>query len=91
MAAGFADWFSAWEDVQNEADECREINGERVLMLGRFSGRGRRSGVELGRMRTRGANLFHVRDVKVTRIVSYWDRNRALADLRLAPEADSAT
>jgi ketosteroid isomerase-like protein len=83
MAQGFADWFSAWEDVRTEADECREIDGERVLVLGRFSGRGRRSGVELAQMRTPAANLFHVRDGKVIRIVSYWDRDRALADLGL--------
>jgi len=83
MAQGFADWFNAWEDVRTEADECREIDGERVLVLSRFSGRGRRSGVELAQMQTPAANLFHVRDGKVTRIVSYWDRDRALADLGL--------
>jgi ketosteroid isomerase-like protein len=40
-------------------------------------------------MRAEAANLFHVRGGKVTRLVFYFDRERALADLGLAPEAGS--
>jgi len=78
-----SDFLSAWEDVRIEADEYRELDGERVLVLTQGSGRGKTSGPELTQMRTQGAHLFHVRYGKVTRFVVYWGRDRALADLRL--------
>jgi ketosteroid isomerase-like protein len=43
--------------------------------------RGKASGLELRKMRSEGAVLFYLRDGKVARLVFYWDRNRALADL----------
>ena len=82
MAQGYRDFLSAWEEFRVEAEEFRELGGERVLVLSHFGGRGKTSGVELG-TRMRGAELFHVRDGKVTRLVIYWDRDRALADLGL--------
>jgi len=54
-----------------------------VLVLTHRVGRGKTSGLEVGQMRTQGANVFHARDGKVTKLVWYWDRDRALADLGL--------
>ena len=41
-------------------------------------------------MQAKGALIFHVRGGQVTRLVSYWDRDRALADLGLSPEGKAA-
>ena len=41
---------------------------QRVLVLTRNTGRGKTSGLELGRMHTRGANVFVVGAGKVTRL-----------------------
>jgi ketosteroid isomerase-like protein len=91
MAEAFRDRLSAWKDVRREADEYRELEDERVLVLDHHSsGRGKTSGLELGQMRSTGAHLFHVRGGKVTRLVRYWDRDRALADLGLATEDGAA-
>jgi ketosteroid isomerase-like protein len=86
---GSRGWLSAWEDWRVEADEYRELDGERVLVLDHASGRGRTSGLELAQLRTKGANLFHLRYGKVTRLVLYSDRERALAELGIA--ADGGT
>jgi hypothetical protein len=41
-------------------------------------------------MRARGASVFELRGNKVTRLVVYDDAERALADLGLPSQADSA-
>jgi ketosteroid isomerase-like protein len=87
MAEGFRGFLSAWREWRIEADEYRELNGERVLVLVHFSAVGKTSGLEVARMRTKGANLFEIRGGKVTRMALYFDRERALADLGLAQEA----
>jgi hypothetical protein len=61
-------------------DEYRELDGGRVLVLFRRSGRGKTSGLEIDQLGGKGADLFHVRGGKVTRLINYWDRDRALAD-----------
>jgi ketosteroid isomerase-like protein len=78
MSDAWRDFLGAWEEYRVEADEYRELDGERVLVLVHRSGRGKTSGVELGRMQGQGANLFHIRGGKVTRLVLYFDSENAL-------------
>jgi ketosteroid isomerase-like protein len=90
MAEAMRSILSAWEEFRSEPEEYRELDDERVLVLTRRSGRGKASGLELGQMRAKGAQLFEVRGGKVTRFVTYWESARALADLGLAPEAGAS-
>jgi ketosteroid isomerase-like protein len=80
---------SAWDEWRGEPEQYRELDDGRVLVLTQFSGRGKRSGVELEQIRSKGASLWAIRDGKVTRQAMYFDRERALADLGLASEGDS--
>ena len=83
MVGAWREALSAFEELRAEANEYRPLDDERVLVLMHFSGCGRTSGLEVGDIHMKGANLFHVRDGKVTRLVTYWDRERAFADLGL--------
>lgn len=81
MAEAWRDRLSTSEDARIEADEYRELDRERILVLTRGIGRGKKSGLELRQVETQGAHLFHVHQGKVDRFVAYWDRDRALANL----------
>jgi ketosteroid isomerase-like protein len=90
MTEGFRSMASAWKNLRGEAEEYRELDDERVLVLTRRGGRGKTSGLDLGQVRAKSAQLFHVRGGKVTRLVTYWDRDRALPEFGLARERGSA-
>ena len=83
MAEASRDWLSAWKNWHAGAEEYRELDDEHVLVLTRRGARGKTSGLEIERIRSKGAAVWHVRDGKVMRLVIYWDRDRALADLEL--------
>ena len=87
MWEAWHDFFSVWEDWRVDADEYRELDGERVLVLEYRRARAKGSGLRIGQMTretpSKGASLFHVRDGKVTRFVTYFERERAFADLGL--------
>lgn len=85
MGRDLRDRLSALADVRFEAEEYRELDDDRVLVLSLLAGRGKTSRLDVG---AKSAALFHVRRGKVTRLVIWVDRERALADLGLAPNAD---
>ena len=85
MAEASRDWINTWEHYHVKAREYRELDAERVLVLFNYGGRGKGSGIEVGALGANGAGVFHVRDGKVTRLVAWWDQERAFADLGLEP------
>jgi ketosteroid isomerase-like protein len=84
MGEGWRVFQSAWEDFRAVPTEYRELDDERILVLLQFAGRAKTSGVALAQMQTKNASLCHIREGKVTKLILYWDRERALADLGLA-------
>jgi ketosteroid isomerase-like protein len=80
MAESFRTFMGAWEDFTIDVEEYRQLDPERVLVLIRVHRHGRRSGAAVEERR---ANLLQLANGKVTSLVSYWDRDRALADLGL--------
>lgn len=83
---GWREFLADWEDFRAQAEEYRELDDERVLVFHQFLGRGKRSGLEVGPTGSKGACPFHVVEGKVAELVLYSVRDRAVADLGLAPE-----
>jgi ketosteroid isomerase-like protein len=84
MAKGWREHLRAFSDFRAEAEEYRELDGARVLVLHTWSGRGKTSGLSVDQMQAKSATLFHIRDGKVTTLITYWTVARALDDLGLA-------
>jgi ketosteroid isomerase-like protein len=87
MSVHYRDWLRGWKDFRAEPEELVVIDDQRILVLVHNTGRGRASGLELEQRSV--ANFFEIHANKVTRLVLYWDRDRAFADLGLAPDADA--
>jgi ketosteroid isomerase-like protein len=85
MTEAFRDILAAWEDWGVVADDYFELAGDRVLVRFHCTGSGKASGVDLAQLQVNGATLFEVAEGKIARIVQYFDRDAALADLGLTP------
>jgi ketosteroid isomerase-like protein len=83
MAEGARTQLEVFTDHRIQAEEYRELDGRRVLVLDRLSGRAKHTGLELEGSAGLAARLFEIDGGKVTRLVAYFDRDRALADLGL--------
>ena len=90
MADAFREIMNAWEGYRATAEEYRELQGDRVLVLQRLDGRGKTSAIDIGQIQPEAAATYDVREGKVSRVALYWDRDRAFADLGLTPEGGAA-
>ena len=86
LAEVMRDWIDAWQEFRGEAEEYRELDNERVLVLVHMKGRGKTSGLELEHLGAKAATLYQIREGKVIKVVQYLDGQRALADLGLASD-----
>ena len=75
MRAALLAWMRSWEDIRVQAERVIDL-GDRVLVLSRQSGRGKRSGVPLD---TEYGDIFTIRDGKIVRWELYMERADALA------------
>jgi ketosteroid isomerase-like protein len=83
MGAAWRDVLSPWRDYRAVGEVYRELADGRMLTLTAFSARGRTSNIEVRQVLARGASVMQIYDGKVTKLVVYFNRDRALADLGL--------
>lgn len=81
VGAAFIEWMEPWDEHHIELEEVIETADDRVLVTIRLTGRGGRSGMEIDQ---RFFQLYSSADGRITRMVEYVDRDRALeaAELR---------
>jgi ketosteroid isomerase-like protein len=75
----FGEARDTWEQVRVIAEAYRDL-GDRVLILGRFEGRGRGSGIPV---KTPQGTIFDFVDLKISRIRSYLDHDEAVGAVGL--------
>jgi ketosteroid isomerase-like protein len=86
MSQRYGDWLRGWKDFRAAPEEYFVVDDNRILVFVINGGYGRTSGVEFEQRSV--ANFFEIQGGKVTKLVLYWDRHRALADLGLNREAN---
>ena len=82
MSARYAEWLRGWKDFRAAPERYFAPDERRVLVFVHNTARGRASGLEVDLRSV--ANFFEVDRGKVVRLVLYWDRERALAELGIA-------
>jgi ketosteroid isomerase-like protein len=80
MRVALLDWMRSWENIRIEAERVDDL-GDRVLVLSRQSGRGKRSGVPLD---FEYGDIFTIRNGKIVRWELYLERADALAAAALS-------
>jgi uncharacterized protein len=84
--SGIREYFSSfadvWEELHLEPEEIRDL-GDRILVVGRWSSRGKESGAAV---ESPAAWIFAVRDGRIVFTRAYRDAEDALSDLDTSPD-----
>jgi hypothetical protein len=84
MAAIWSNRQDVYDEIHVVAEEFRELDDGRVVVLVRNSGRANKSGIAMEQLGdTRAAAVFEIDRARVTSLALYWEWRRALADLGL--------
>jgi ketosteroid isomerase-like protein len=75
VVRSFIEWMEPWDEHNIDPEEFLESGDRRVLATIHLSGRGERSGMEIDQ---RFFHLYTVREGKITSMVEYVDRDKAL-------------
>jgi hypothetical protein len=86
LAESFREWLGGWSDLKAAAENYLALDPENVLVPYQSEAPGPTSGPNRAPARAQGATLFQVRASRVTRIVQYYDREAAFADLGISSE-----
>src|SRR5262245_32963190 len=73
--AAFREYLQPLSDLRIEAERFIDLSRDRVLVLSRQTARGKQSGVPI---ESEFGDLFTLRDVRIVRYDSYWNRADAL-------------
>jgi ketosteroid isomerase-like protein len=78
LQEGFLRWLRAWDDYRVEADGIERVPDGRIVVMTRYIGRGKGSGVEVSRQ---GAHIWWMREGRAVRQEIYATRDEALEEL----------
>lgn len=75
LGTALAEWLESWTEITVQAERIVDLEDGRVLVLSHQTGRGRGSGTPLD---LRMADIWTVRDGRLVRWETYWNRDDAL-------------
>jgi ketosteroid isomerase-like protein len=75
FSTAMLEYLRAFSDLRIEAERIIDLSGDRVLVLSRQTARGKQSGVPIEH---EFGDLFTLRNGKIVRLDSYWNRAEAL-------------
>jgi hypothetical protein len=89
MSVAWRNVLNAWGDYRAGAEGFRDLESGDILALAVFSAPGPASGSDVTQVLARGVSVMRIHEGRVRKLVVFFDRDRAFADLGLAREGNA--